>query len=443
MRTAIRKHRRDFIAVLVLLAVAAGVGGYILENQRLRFPLLEDAPYTLKAELATAQAVLPGQGQTVRVSGVRIGDIGKVKLRRDGRAEITLELDAKYRDLVHTNATALLRPKTGLKDMFLELNPGSPEAPLAREGWTIPVHNTLPDVHPDEVLAGLDVDTRDYLRLLLSGAGQGLRGRGGDLQAALARFEPTFRDLAAVSSEVAKRRRELRRLINALNRVNAEMASKDTELSELIKAASQVFRALASESGNVSLAVSRLPGTLRQATVTLRKVDRMARLLGPTSDRLVPVAGAMVRANRATTPFAREAAPLLRRDVRPFVRELRPLVRDLRPTAHGLVEGEPFLTRSFTVLNHLFNLLGYNQNGREGPDNPRRDEGYLFYLGWLQHQAASVLSTSDAHGPGRSLTIGGTCGTIQGIRQADPVWDLLFGAGGIVTDPVVCGGGQP
>jgi phospholipid/cholesterol/gamma-HCH transport system substrate-binding protein len=443
MRTAIRKHRRDFIAVLVLLAVAAGVGGYILENQRLRFPLLEDAPFTLKAEMATAQAVLPGQGQTVRVSGVRIGDIGKVKLRPDGRAEITLELDAKYRDLVHTNATALLRPKTGLKDMFLELNPGSPEAPLAREGWTIPVHNTLPDVHPDELLAGLDVDTRDYLRLLLSGAGQGLRGRGGDLQAALARFEPTFRDLAAVSSEVAKRRRELRRLINALNRVNAEMASKDTELSELIKAASQVFRALASESGNVSLAVSRLPGTLRQATVTLRKVDRMARLLGPTSDRLVPVAGAMVRANRATTPFAREAAPLLRRDVRPFVRELRPLVRDLRPTAHGLVEGEPFLTRSFTVLNHLFNLLGYNQNGREGPDNPRRDEGYLFYLGWLQHQAASVLSTADAHGPGRSLTIGGTCGTIQGIRQADPVWDLLFGTGGIVTDPAVCGGGQP
>ena len=63
-------------------------------------------------------------------------------------------------------------------------------------GWTLPVGNTLPDVNPDEILASLDADTRDYLTLLVDGAGQGLKGRGDDLREVFRRFEPTHRDLA-------------------------------------------------------------------------------------------------------------------------------------------------------------------------------------------------------------------------------------------------------
>jgi phospholipid/cholesterol/gamma-HCH transport system substrate-binding protein len=443
VRRAIVKHRRDFAALVALVAVASGVALYVLQHQRLRIPLLEEKAFILKAEFETAQAVTPGQGQTVRVSGVRIGDIGKVELRRTGTAVITMEIDRKYEDLVHTDASALLRPKTGLKDMFIELSPGSHDVPLAKEGWTMPLRTTLPDVNPDEFLASLDTDTRDYLKLLLSGAGKGLKGRGADLQDALARFEPTYRDIAAVSSQVALRRRELRRLISSLNKLNAEVASKDDDLAELITTSSRVFRAFASESNNVSATVGELPSTLRQATRTLNKVDTMARILRPTSDKLVPVAGAIVRANKATTPYALEAAPLLRRDIRPFVRELRPLVRDLRPTARDLNTAEPFLTRSFTVLNHLFNLLGYNPEGRENPDKATREEGYLFHLAWLQHQTANLFSSGDAHGPGRPITTGGTCATLRALTTADPASALLQAFGGPLTDPAICAGGQP
>jgi phospholipid/cholesterol/gamma-HCH transport system substrate-binding protein len=443
MRRAILKHRRDFLALLGLVAIAAAVAGYILENQRMRFPVIEDKPFRLKAEFQTAQAVTPGQGQTVRVAGVRIGDIGKVDLKPNGRAHITMELDRKYEKLVHTDATALLRPKTGLKDMFIELNPGSHSEPVAKEGWVVPIHNTLPDVNPDEFLSALDEDTRDYLKLLLNGAGRGLRGRGDDLQAALARFEPTYRDIAAVSTQVAQRRRELRRLIRALNLLNAEIASKDDDLAELIVESSRVFRAFASESENVSATVRELPSALRQTTRTLDRVDTMARLLGPTSTKLIPVAGALDRVNVATIPMAREGAPLLRRDIRPFVRDLRPLVRDLRPAAHDLVEAEPFLTRSFVVLNHFFNILGHNPGGREGPEDPRREEGYLFYLAWVAHQSTYLFSISDAHGPGRPFTLGGTCATIRAFANGNPGAETIFGLAGVLSDPTVCGGGQP
>jgi phospholipid/cholesterol/gamma-HCH transport system substrate-binding protein len=144
---AIRKHFKDFIAVVGLIVVAAGVSAYILHNQRLRFPFVEAKPYVLKAEFQTAQAVIAGQGQTVRVSGVRIGDIGAVELK-DGRAIVRMDIDPEYKDMVHTDATALLRPKTGLKDMFIQLDPGSNDAPVAKENWTIPVDSTSPDVNP-------------------------------------------------------------------------------------------------------------------------------------------------------------------------------------------------------------------------------------------------------------------------------------------------------
>ena len=52
----------------------------------------------------------------------------------------------------------------------------------------------------------LDADTRDYLKLLVTGAGRGLDGRGKDLREVFRLFEPTHRDLARVNAAVATRR---------------------------------------------------------------------------------------------------------------------------------------------------------------------------------------------------------------------------------------------
>ena len=440
MRRAIRTHLRDFIALILLFTVAAVVAGYVLNEQRLRFPVLEDKPFQLRAEFETAQAVTPGQGQTVRVAGIRIGDIGDIELDQ-GRGYITMDLDKEFEDLIHTDASAFLRPKTGLKDMFIEVHPGSKGAPLAKEGWTLPIRNTLPDVNPDEFLSALDQDTRDYLRLLLHGAGRGLDKRGGDLRAVLRRFEPTYRDIALVTTQVAKRRSDLRRLVHALNELNTELGRKDDELAQLVDSSARVFRAFASERDNVSATVRELPSALSQLRSTLGKVDTMAQILGPTSERLRPAVRALDRANRQIIPFAREAAPLLQRDIRPFVRELRPLVRELEPAAEDLVHAEPYLTRSFTVLNHLFNMLGYNPNGREPAEKAGRSEGYLFYLAWLGHQSNSLFSGGDAHGPFRPLTLGGTCATLRGTLQTTPQLEMLLGLTGVLTDPRVCGSG--
>ena len=63
LRKAFRRNGRAVLAVVALLAIGLGTGGYILGHQRLRFPVLEEEPVSLKIELATAQAVAPGRAR--------------------------------------------------------------------------------------------------------------------------------------------------------------------------------------------------------------------------------------------------------------------------------------------------------------------------------------------------------------------------------------------
>jgi phospholipid/cholesterol/gamma-HCH transport system substrate-binding protein len=435
--TAIRKGAKDFFFLVLIAVVAAGSAAYILANQRLRFPW-EATPFKLKAAFTTAQAVTPGQGQTIRIAGVRIGDIAKVELK-DGRGVVIMDVDPKYADVIHTDATALLRPKTGLKDMFIELQPGTKSAPLAKDGFTVPVSNTLPDINPDEIYGALDTDTRDYLKLLVDGAGEGLHKRGSDLRQVLRRFEPTHRDLARFTTAVAQRRTNLKRLIHNLNLLNTELAGHSNDLAQLVDESAAVFRAFASENQNITDAVGELPSALRQTTSTLNKVQRFANVLGPAARDLTTVAPKIDESNHAVLPLAKEAAPIIQSQIRPFARDARPLVRDLKPAAHDLSAATPDLTRSFTVLNHLFNLLGYNPNGREGPEKTDREEGYLFWLAWLQHNGAAAFGTADANQNFRPVTLGGTCGAIRATVTEEPQLEFLNGLTAALTSSSVCG----
>lgn len=409
MRRAIRDHLGDFLAILALMAVGIGVTAYILSNQRLRFPIVEEEPFRVKAELPDAQAVTPGQGQTVRVAGVRIGDIGRVDLER-GRAVVELQLDNRYRGLVRDDATALLRTKTGLKDMFIEVEPGKGR-PLAG-GERIRVQNTAPDIDPDEILAALDRDTRDYLKLLVSGAGKGLEGGGSDLRETWARFGPLHRDLARLNRAVARRRSSLARLVNRYGLLVRELGARDGDLARLVQQANAVFGAFASEERNLSAFVAKLPGALRETRTALGKVDRFGARLGPALESLRPAFRALDGANRQVTPLAREGTPILRDRVRPFARVAVPYTRDIGRGAGGLAEANPDLTTSFRGLNRLFNIGAYNPGGTEPltgdlATDRARNEGYLFWLAWVGHNTTNLFNVQDAQGPFRRITLGG------------------------------------
>lgn len=446
MRTAIRKHLGDFVALTMLFAVALAAAGYMLAHQRLRFPFIQDQPMELKADFTTAQAVIPGQGQTVRVAGVKIGDIGGVSLK-DGRAIVTLDIDTKYKRLIHQDATALLRPKTGLKDMFIEVEPGTDKSPVMKAGDHIPITNTAPDINPDEILSALDRDTRSYLQLLINGAGKGLRGHGNDLRDIFKRFEPIHRDLARFTQAIAERRHNMKRLVHNYASLVDELSSKDKDLRRLVVSTNAVFKQFAAEDKNIASTVRQLPGALNQTSDTLAKVSVLANTMKPALKSLGPVFKQIDVANHQVLPFVREAAPEIKNQIRPFVRTARPYVRDLRPAAESLSTAQPDLSKAFHELNRLFNMVAYNPGGTQAlTGNPitdaKRDEGYSFWLAWVAHLTDSLFSTSDASGPFRRTITTIDCNTLRGAAGGTALEPLL-GLTKIFNDPGLCGTPAP
>jgi phospholipid/cholesterol/gamma-HCH transport system substrate-binding protein len=435
MRTAIREHMRDFLAILGLLVVALIATFIIVQNERLRIPLLEEKPFELKAELSTAQAVTPGQGQTVRVAGVRVGDISKVEYE-NGNAVVSMDIDRKFLP-VYKDATILLRPKTGLKDMFLELDPGTNYDPNSNDdefqnGDTLPVANTAPDTNVDEVLAALDGDTRSYLKLLLVGAGQGLNGRGKDLGKLLGSLGPINRGLARLNTQVAKRKENLRTLIHNMNLLFGRVGEDGQGIQQLVTASDQALGAIASQSPDVQRTVSLLGPTLRTTRVALTKTDALATVLGPAFNSLRPFARKLKPINDSLRSLAKNTYGPVKRDIRPFTREARQPVRDLRPAAKNLVRATPRLTTVGEKLNELFNMAAYNPGGAEPAGTPGRDEGYLYWLGWLAHVGNSTFAQQDAHGVYRHLYLQVTCNSAKAVLASSPLAPALTGLGQLI-----------
>jgi phospholipid/cholesterol/gamma-HCH transport system substrate-binding protein len=418
MRRAIRKHLVDFLAVVGLVALGAATAVYILSEQGLRFPLFESAPKRIEVVLENAQAVQAGAGQSVRVAGVQIGTIGDVRLE-DGFAVVDLEIDEDYEEMVRADATALLRPKTALKDMFVEVDPGSGE--VLPEGGRIRLRNTLPDVDPDEIYSALDADTQAYLRLLVGGAGKGLRGRGDDLREVFRRLSPLHRSLAQVTRATARRRDALKRLVHNYGLLMTELGRRPGDLRRLVTASNSVFDALASEDQNIAEATARLPGALRQSAATLGRVEGFAAELRPALDSLRPSIRRLDETNEAVRPFLRETTPVLRDEIRPFVRAARPWTDNLRVAAVRSARAAPDLDEALAELNRFFNMGAFNPGGAESldglsiPEQRARSEGFLYWLAWTAQNGVSLHNTADAQGPWRRVTI---CGTPQALVDA-------------------------
>jgi len=424
MTRAIRAHWKDFTAIIVLLVVAIAVGGYILSHQRLYLPdwvpVIGSDFVDRKLELSSAQAITPGQGQEVAIAGVKVGEVGSVDLK-DGRAIVTMKI---HRDdaTLYKNATALVRPKTGLNDMTIQLDPGTKDAGKAPDDWVIPISQTAPTVNADEILASLDADTRQYLQLLVGGAAEGLKGNANNLANTFRRFEPTSRDALEITRLLAQRRDNIKRSIHNFRLLTEAVATKDDELSQLVDASNAVFQAFNNQDRALRSTLQQLPPTLNVAQTNLAKADRLAQTLGPTLQALRPGARALGPSLRQMRPFLTESTPIIEDKIRPFARESLPTVKILRPAAQNLSKLTPDLTSALKVVNYLLNELAYNPPGD-------KEEGYLFWASWTNHAGASVFATQDAHGPIRKGMVLASCSTLQtlpNIARANPQLGVLI-----------------
>lgn len=440
MKKAIKDHLRDFIAILLLVIAGVATLLVILVNQRAAFPEwfpgLGQKTFEMKAEFSTAQAVTPGQGQSVDIAGVRVGEVTGVE-EQEGTAVVTVEVEDQYSDLIHRDASVLLRPKTGLNDMVLALDPGTESSPKVSEGETLPLSQTEPNVNPDEFLSVLDSDSRDYIKLLLAGGAEGFGGteKGRRLGDVMRRFEPAARDIGLINEGMAARRNDIAEGIHNFGLVSAALAENDRAVADFVTYSDQALAGFAAQESALRSALRELPGALKATRTAVTYGNDLSLQTKPALTKALPGAKALAPALRQLQPFFTQTVGPIQTQIRPFTQTLYGggspgPIKALQLASQGLGNSTEPLKSGLTDFNSIFNALAYN------PENSATKQSYLFWLQWLNRNANSTLGLQDANGPlGRSTALL-DCNTrfyAQSVEAYDPYLSTVIALAGLPT----------
>src|SRR5207342_162911 len=293
------------IAITVLAAVAIVMTLWIFTQQKASLPAW--VPFVgeefahVTGDFTTAQAVTPGQGQAVDIAGIQVGKVTSVDLE-DGHAVVGMDIEPQYMELIHPDATLLLRPKTNLNDMVVEIDPGAGEGQI-EDGHNFPLSRTEPNVNLDAFLATLDADTRQYIQLLVAGGAQGIGGRGRQLSGALRRLQPFVHYTADLNRAVARRRVAIARAIHGFSLLTTELGRHDRELERFVSSSKAALGNFANQQDSIEATLEELPSTLGTARSAFASAERFSQVARPALLGLIPQAQALGPALRANGRF--------------------------------------------------------------------------------------------------------------------------------------------
>ena len=418
-----RGRRKDTIAIFVLAiaGVVMMLGIFIQQKASLPawLPVVGEEFEHISAQFSTAQAVTPGQGQAVDVAGIQIGKVTSVDLE-DGHAVVGMDIEPKYMELIHPDASFLLRPKTNLNDMIVEVEPGT-EKGHVEDGAEFTLAQTEPNTNLDAFLATLDADTRQYVQLLVAGGAQGIGGRGKQFGNALRRFQPFVHYVAKLSKVTAARRLAIARSIHDFGLLTTELGRHDAAIKRFVTSSKAALGNFANQQESVQEAFREFPSTLQAARAGLASSNRFSKASYPALIKLIPQAQALTPAFKATERLFRETTPPIRDQIRPFTREIRPVL------THGAEAAQPF---EKTVRNFGNSLRGFNSFLNELSYDPKGSaEGYLFYLPWLNHDYNASFNLQDANGPVQRGIVMFTCNAANlgwGFASTSPFLKTLL-----------------
>ncbi|MBV9607450.1 MAG: MCE family protein [Solirubrobacterales bacterium] len=297
------------------------------------------SPFVLKAVFTSeTQLHIPSP---VRIAGVDVGQVISVHRISGGSqaAIITMDIDSNGLP-IHADATAAIQSRIFLEgNFYVDLRPGSPNAPTLASGQTLPAANTSGPVQLDRVLAALNSNARANLETLVQGFGGALNNP--PTAAEDASQDPSVRGLTAAQA--------LNRSLNysagafkASAIVNqALLGTQPHDLSGAVQGNEELFRALASRQDQLAGFVTSFDSTMR--ALAARQQD-----LSATIAALPPL---LRTANRALTSLDASFGP-----TKAFAKALVPSLTQLDPT---IGQALPWLAQASALVapSELGNLV--------------------------------------------------------------------------------------
>ncbi len=312
------------------------------------------SPYTVKADFVTASQLV--KGNAVKVSGHSIGSVGEITLTGDGKARVTLHIDADgYHPLRRgTRATIRQTSLSGVANRYVDLQLGGADGADIADGGRLPTESTAAAVDLDQIFDTFDPEARRGVQKSVRFLRDFQAGNEDEANEALRYLNPALSSSARLFRELDRSTPDFERFIAETARLVTDVSAQDGVLSDLTRNLASTTSALTSNGEALGESVGLLPNVMRKANSTFVNLRSALDDLDPLVDDAKPVVRTRL------IPFLDELRPFAR-DARPAVRELSRTVR--RPGAdNDLVE----LLRRQPALDKIANQSA-ERNGKERP----------------------------------------------------------------------------
>jgi phospholipid/cholesterol/gamma-HCH transport system substrate-binding protein len=316
-------------------------------------------PYTIHAVFSNANGLVPGS--PVRIAGVDVGQVsgvGAVPGCRTGgslqtssetteqqctAADVTMTINNNGLP-IHKDATFAIRPRIFLEgNFFVDVSPGTPEAPVAPSSWTFPIQQGIEPVQFDQVVTSLQAPTRANLQTLLQQFGTALKKGGPSYNASIQYWLPAYEYSAVVSHDaLGIQPHDLSDWLAEQGEVSGAVDTHPQNLENLITNFNTTAHSFAVENTALSQAVAELPQTLAAAIPALHALNA-AFCSGPQVPDCAP--GPLPQLAKALIPGVQSTGPMIDASL-PFITQLRYLVSpsELRGLTADLAATVPALT---------------------------------------------------------------------------------------------------
>ena len=314
---------------------------------------------TVYAYFADASPLI--KGNDVKVSGVKVGIIDSIEVE-DGKARVGLRLDDAVGPL-HQDASARVRPVGLLGERYVELDRGTPSAPVIPVGGSITSDHTSSATDLDQVLNMVDQPTGAALAAMVTTLGEGLRGTGPNARDALKAMAPAMQDTSSLVKVLDDQTDVLTSLVDTLEPLATGLAVDGGEsLDQLVGSAETLLGVTARNQEAFDQTLAQLPGALSDARRTLRTLAGAARATTPNLRAMRPMTDRLVELSSELKAFSKVADPALD-GLDPVLAQAQALIDYARPVAESLHRLGPDLRGTTRGARPVVNgLLGNLRN---------------------------------------------------------------------------------
>jgi virulence factor Mce-like protein len=305
------------------------------------------APQGYRFSVEFDQAFELASESDVRIAGVSVGKVLSTGLdHHTGLTRAVIEINPQFAPRP-ADTRAILRQKSLLGETYVELSPGSSNAPKLPDGGSLPRGQVAPTVQLDQILSTFNPSTRRAFQTWVQDDGVALTGRGTDVNEALAQLYPFATGVDSVLAVLRRQSSATTAFLHDGSHVLASISQSPAQLQGLISNSNAVFAATAARDTDLASTVKALPPFLNEAQSTVRRLTSFAGATTPLLDELIPAA---VQLNPALEQLVT------------FAPQLRTLLNDIGPLARAADSGFPALSRfldsSVPLLTRLKPYLG-------------------------------------------------------------------------------------